>query len=189
MVDTTFYGLRLLHEPGRVFTPRPTTELLVAEALELEPRRIADVGTGSGAIAVALAVHEPRAEVWATDICADAVAVARANVARHRVAERVHVRRADLLDGVPGDLDLIVANLPYLPDSQHLAEYEDEPETAVYAPGDGLAYYRRLVASAEPLLRPRGRLAIQYRGRVLEAGRGELSALRQRLESPAWVAS
>jgi release factor glutamine methyltransferase len=188
-METTFYGLRLLYEPGRVFTPRPTTELVVAEALELDPRRVADVGTGSGAIAVAVATHEPRAEVWATDVCADAVRVARANAERHDVASRVHVVQADLLDGVPGELDLVVANLPYLPDSQRLAEYADEPEQAVYAPGDGLEYYRRLLAAAEPLLRAAGRLAIQYRGNVLVARRDELSALRERLECPAWVAS
>jgi release factor glutamine methyltransferase len=187
-METTFYGLPLFHEPGRVFTPRRTTELLVAEALELDPRRVADVGTGSGAIAVAIAAHAPRAEVWATDVCAEAVRVARANVERHRLGERVHVLQTDLLDGVPGALDLVVANLPYLPDSEHLAEYDEEPVAAVYAPGDGLAHYRRLLAAAEPLLRPEGRLMIQYRGHVLEAGRGELSALRQRLESPAWVA-
>ena len=188
-METTFYGLPLFHEPGRVFTPRRTTELLVAETLELDPRRVADVGTGSGAIAVAIAAHAPKTEVWATDVCAEAVRAARANVARHRLGARVHVLHADLLHGVPGELDLVVANLPYLPDSEHLPEYDDEPAAAVYAPGDGLAHYRRLLAAAESLLRPDGRLAIQYRGRVLEAGHAELSALRQRLECPAWVAS
>jgi len=188
-METTFYGLPLIHEPGRVFTPRPTTELLVAETLELDPRRVADVGTGSGAIAVAIASHAPNAEVWATDVCAEAVRVARANVERYGLGERVHVFQADLLDGVPGGLDLVVANLPYLPDSEHVPEYDDEPAAAVYAPGDGLAHYRRLLAAAQTSLRPEGRLVIQYRGRVLEAGSGELSALRQRLESPAWVAS
>jgi release factor glutamine methyltransferase len=189
MVETTFYGLPLLHQPGLVFTPRQATELLVAAALELEPERIADVGTGSGAIAVALAVHAPETEIWATDICPWSVAAARANVQRYGLQDRVHILQADLLNGVPGDLDLVVANLPYLPDSERLPEYADEPANAVYAPGDGLAYYRRLLAGAERLLRPRGRVAIQYRGRVLEAERGELSTLREQLECPTWVVS
>jgi release factor glutamine methyltransferase len=189
MGETSFYGLRLVHDPGHVFTPRPTTELLVAEALEIEPHRVADVGTGSGAIAVAIAVHASEAEVWATDICADAVRVAQANVDRLGVTDRVHVLQADLLDGVPGELDLVVANLPYLPDSERSPEYDDEPAAAVYAPGDGLDYYRRLLAAAESRLRPEGRVVIQFRAHMLEAGRAELSGLRQRLESPAWVVS
>jgi release factor glutamine methyltransferase len=189
MQETTFYGLRLVHEPGFVFTPRATTELLVAQALELEPRRIADVGTGSGAIAVALATHAPEAELWATDICARAVRIARANAERHGVADRVHVLQADLLDGVPGDLDLVLANLPYLPDSEPLPEYDGEPRAAVYAPGDGLDYYRRLLVAAESRLGPGGRVAIQFRAHVLEAGRAELSALREQLECSSWVVS
>jgi release factor glutamine methyltransferase len=189
MVETSFYGLPLLSARGRVFTPRATTELLVAEALELEPRRVADVGTGSGAIAVALAVHAPEAEIWATDTCADAIAIAAANAERHGVAEQVHVLHRDLLDGVPGALDLVVANLPYLPDRIHLPEYDDEPVAAVYAPGDGLWYYRRLVDAAEVRLRPEGSLLIQFRAQVLEARRDELSSLRDRLESAAWVVS
>ena len=70
-----------------------------------------------------------------------------------------------------------------------MPEYDEEPAAAVYAPGDGLTHYRRLLAAAKMSLRPEGRLMFQYRGHVLEAGRGELSALQQRLESPAWVAS
>ena len=188
-METTFYGLPLVYEPGRVFAPRRTTELLVAETLELDPHRVADVGTGSGAIAVAIAAHAPNAEVWATDVCGEAVRVACANVERHALGERVHVLQADLLDGVPPALDVVVANLPYLPDSEHVPEYDEEPAAAVYAPGDGLTHYRRLLAAAKMSLRPEGRLMFQYRGHVLEAGRGELSALQQRLESPAWVAS
>jgi release factor glutamine methyltransferase len=189
MSETTFYGLRLLHDPGRVFTPRPTTELLVAAALELDPRRVADVGTGSGAIAVAIATHAPEAEIWATDVCAQAVRLAHANADRLGVGRRVHVLQADLLDGVPGEIDLVVANLPYLPDAERSPEYAHEPPSAVYAPGDGLAYYRRLLAAADLRLSGDGRVAIQFRGHVLEADRAGLPGLRERLESLAWVAS
>ncbi len=90
----TFYDLQLETAPGRVFTPRPTTEQLVEAALDRidgVPMRIADVGTGSGAIAVALAVNNPNVEIWATDTNEDAVELARANAERLGVADRVHV--------------------------------------------------------------------------------------------------
>jgi release factor glutamine methyltransferase len=141
-METTFYDLPFVLAPGRVFSPRPATERLVGAALERidgGPKRIADVGTGSGAIAVALAVNKPEIEVWAVDASRDAVALARKNAERNGVAARVHVLHGDLLEPVPVPVDVVVANLPYLPDSLHDPEYDDEPDDAVYAPGDGLA--------------------------------------------------
>ena len=139
----TFKGLDVAVATGRVMTPRQTSELLVDAAVAAAgegPVRIADVGTGSGAIALALATALPQAEVIATDTSAEAVLLARANVARLGVGERVSVVHGNLLDPVEGPLDAIVANLPYLP----LAEIErhpdiaGEPLEAVFAGGDGL---------------------------------------------------
>jgi release factor glutamine methyltransferase len=178
----SFGGIRLLTAPGEVMTPRPATEVLVdvaAERIGDQPGRVADVGTGSGAIAVALALRAPWAEIWATDTSPAAVALARANVARHGLGDRINVQRADLLDGVPGDLDLVVANLPYLPEAlrDERPELAGEPSQAVFAPGDGLQDYRRLVAICSHMLRREGALAIQFHRRVLVAEPTELAGL------------
>jgi release factor glutamine methyltransferase len=179
----SFYGLPLLTSPGRVMTPRPATEQLVAAAAERigERRaRVVDVGTGSGAIAVSLALAAPRAEIWATDLSAAAVLLARANARRLGVADRVHAVRSDLLERVPGRLDLIVANLPYLP-SEDRARYPElavEPDDAVFAAGDGLDPYRRLLDSAGERLTATGAVVLQLHRRVVVAEWDELTALR-----------
>src|SRR5919202_700670 len=103
-METTFYDLPFTLAPGRVFSPRPATERLVRAALDRidgGERRVADVGTGSGAIAVALAVARPEIDVWAVDKNPDAVALARENAARNGVSDRVHVVEGNLLDPVP----------------------------------------------------------------------------------------
>jgi release factor glutamine methyltransferase len=186
-MKTTFYDLPLETAPGRVFTPRPTTERLVEAALERidgVPMRIADVGTGSGAVAVALAVNKPNVEVWATDTNEAAVELAQANAEKLGVADRVHVIRGDLLDPLPAPVDLIVANLPYLPESEHDSRYDDEPEDAVYAPGDGLDIYRRLLdACRDGKLKTGGSVLLQYDGRAYEADCWQLEDLRARLEA------
>jgi release factor glutamine methyltransferase len=179
---TPFSGIHLLCVPGEVMVPRPATEALVDQALaRLGDRaaRVADVGTGSGAIAVALALRAPRARIWATDTSAAAVQLARANVSRHGLGDRVDVLHADLLDGVPGALDLVVANLPYLPDSLRplRPELAGEPPEAVFAPGDGLGHYRGLLAACRHALRPDGAVAIQYHRRVIVAEADELEEL------------
>jgi release factor glutamine methyltransferase len=168
---TSFGGIRLLTAPGEVMTPRPATLALVDVAatwLGDRPARVADVGTGSGAIAVALALRAPQAEIWATDTSSAAVALARANVSRHGLGDRVCVRHADLLEGIPDDLDLVVANLPYLSAELRDArpELAGEPPEAVFASGDGLDHYRRLVAICSRNLCPDGALAIQLHRRV-----------------------
>jgi len=184
--DATFFGLPLFTVPGEVMTPRPASEQLVATAagrIGERPARVADVGTGCGAIAVALAVVAPRAEIWATDVSPAAVLVARANAHRFGVQDRVHALRGDLLAPVPGELDLILANLPYLPEADR-GRYGDlraEPEDAVFAAGDGLGHYRRLLAEAEPRLSPGGAIAIQLHRRVFIAEREGLAALRATL--------
>jgi release factor glutamine methyltransferase len=178
-METSFCGLPLLTAPGQVMTPRPATEQLVATAAARigdRPARVADVGTGTGAIAVSLADAAPRAEIWASDVSAAAVLLARANAHRFGVADRVHAVRGDLLDPLPGELDLIVANLPYLPRGDARPELAGEPEQAVYADGDGLGLYRRLFAEAEEKLRPDGALVIQLHRRVFVAERSILRA-------------
>jgi release factor glutamine methyltransferase len=190
----SFNGLRLLSAPGRVMTPRPASEQLVAAAaarVGARPARIADVGTGSGAIAIAIATVCPRAVIWATDASRCAVALARENVRRHQLQGRVVVRRGDLLGPVPGLLDLIVANLPYLAAASAAdhSELEREPFAAVFAAGDGLEPYRRLVDTAPGRLAEDGVLLLQLHRRVVTAGLAELPALRAALDTPALSAS
>ena len=181
-MTTRFHGYTFVTDPGRVFSPRATTEKLVDAALERigeGPARVADVGTGSGAIAITLALRLPNVEVWASDTCGSALALASFNA--ERLGAQVHLVRGDLLDGIPRNLDLIVANLPYLAPGSH--GYDDEPEAAVFSSGDGLDHYRRLLAGAADHLTVNGGLLIQFDGEVLEAERSELPWLRARLES------
>jgi release factor glutamine methyltransferase len=161
-------------------TPRPATEALVEAAVEWlgdRPALVADVGTGSGAVAVAIASRAPRARIWATDTSRAAVGLARANVSRHGLGERVSVLRGDLLEGVPGDLDLVIANLPYLAERLRplRPELAGEPPDAVFGEGDGLGHYRRLVDACATALRPDGLLAIQLHGRVVLSGAAQLA--------------
>jgi release factor glutamine methyltransferase len=167
---------------GRVMTPRPASERLIDAAVAItgdRPARIADVGTGSGAIAVALAAALPRAEVFATDTSAAAVLLARVNVGRLGLADRVTVLHGNLLDPVPGALDLIVANLPYLPraEASRHPELAGEPPDAVFAGGDGVDAYRALIAASRDRLIADGSLVIQLRRRVLAASRDQLDTL------------
>ncbi len=165
----------------RVLVPRPETELLVETALCVAPdaRRVLDVGTGSGAIAAALARERPAARVWATDVAADALAVARVNLARH--APAVGLVRGDLLAPFgAGAFDLVVSNPPYVADGDvaRLApEVRDhEPRVALAAGPDGLAALRALVVDAPRVLAPGGWL-------VVEVGAGQASAVRQAVEA------
>jgi release factor glutamine methyltransferase len=186
MGTVLFNGLALATAPGQVMTPRAASEQLVAAAcarLAGRPARVADVGTGSGAIAVAIANVCPNVEIWATDISRSAVALARANVRRHGLEDRVIVRHGDLLTPVPGPVDLIVANLPYVAAStadQH-PDLLSEPAAAVFAAGDGLEPYRRLVDAAATQLVDGGALLLQLNRRVVEASRSELPVLRAAL--------
>jgi release factor glutamine methyltransferase len=181
-MQAEFHGLTFITDPGRVFSPRATTEKLVDAALARlgdAPARVADVGTGSGVVAVTLALRAPQVEVWASDTCGDALRIATANA--ERLGAQVHIVRGDLLDGLPRDLDLIVANLPYL--APGAPGYDDEPEAAVFSTGDGLDHYRRLLSGAGDHLAEGGGVILQFDGQVLEAERSELPWLRSRLES------
>jgi release factor glutamine methyltransferase len=187
-----FGDLELRAWPRVVMVPRATTERLVGEAVGLldgGPSLVADVGTGSGAIALVLAARVPLAEVWAIDTSADAISLATANARRLGLDDRVHALVGDLLDGAPDELDLVVANLPYLPDrlaaDPDYADLADEPHDAVFAPGDGLGHYRRLLRQAKTRLSPAGSVLLQYRGDVFGASRDELDELLAELEASA----
>jgi release factor glutamine methyltransferase len=187
-MTTSFYDLDLLTAPGRVFMPRPATERLVDKALERInglPVRIADVGTGTGAVAIALAVNRPQVEVWATDTNPEAVELAEENARRHGVQDRVHVLQGNLLEPIPDPVELVVANLPYLAETKHDATYDDEPDDAVYAAGDGLAHYRGLLDACRDgkLISPGGTVLIQFHRDALTADCWQLEDLRGRLEA------
>jgi release factor glutamine methyltransferase len=189
-----FYGFELETAPGLVMTPRRTTEALVDAAVAHVgdlPARIADVGTGSGAFALALASRLPNAEIWASDLSPAAVELARFNAARHGFADRIHMAEGDLLDPIPAPVCLVVANLPYLPDELRddpaYAEYATEPAEAIFSPEGGLGLYRRLLSAADERLDAEGALIIQFRRELLKADRSRLHALRDRLELAALV--
>ncbi len=159
-----FYGLRFLVDP-RVLIPRPETEALVDTAREVIAGRaltVVDVGTGSGAIAVAIAAHEQRVRVIATDSSRDALAVAEANAFAGGVADRVEFRLGDLLAPITERVDVVCANLPYLPDASvdkwvgERSSLAFEPRDAVVAGADGLDVIRRCVADLPRVLAPHG---------------------------------
>ena len=165
-----FWGLEL--EVTRdVLIPRPATELIVESIQELFPDRsvplsIADVCTGCGCVAVAIAHERPTATVRGTDISRPALEVARRNAARHGVADRVTFRHGDLLEGVSGTFDAIVANPPYVIDRARPAlqpEVRDhEPPVALFGGVDGLTLVTRLVAAAPACLRSGGFLIFEF---------------------------
>jgi release factor glutamine methyltransferase len=168
-----FWSLDLDVTPD-VLIPRPETERLVEIALTLaaelrdgEPLWILDLGTGSGAIAIALARELPGGEVWATDISPSALSVAYRNAARHRVADRTHFVQSDLFAdlSVAGPFDLILANPPYIRRSE-IANLEPdvsrwEPPNALDGGVDGLDYYRRIAGDAFDYLSPNGALVVE----------------------------
>ena len=185
MKTVEFGGLEIVTSAG-VMIPRETSRGLVACAAEHlgdGPGTVVDVGTGSGAIALAVAQAAPKAVVWATDVSKAAVELAALNAQRAGLSHRIAVRRGDLLDPVLGTADVIVANLPYLPLAER-AEHLDlvsEPVGAVFAAGDGLGIVRRLVTAAQRRLAPDGLLALQVRGRVHAARTADLQALDRML--------
>jgi release factor glutamine methyltransferase len=173
-----FWSLDLAVD-GRVLIPRPDTETAVEEALARldersteTPARVADVGTGSGAIALALAKARPGAAVFATDVSADALAVARANGERLQLPVTfLEGHLAEPLAGLDG-FDLIVANLPYVRSEEIAglaAEVRAEPRLALDGGADGLDLVRALVGEARAVLAPGGAL-------VLEIGAGQAEA-------------
>jgi release factor glutamine methyltransferase len=166
-----FYGLDFNVNPA-VLIPRPESELLVEKALSIAKNRtisiIADIGTGSGAIAVSLAVNLPRAKIYATDISAAALKVAYANCRKHGVADRVHLLQGSLLEPLREPVDLIVANLPYVRKAE--LNPESEPPLALDGGADGIKLIERLCRKAGDKLKVGGWL-------LLEIGQGHREAV------------
>jgi release factor glutamine methyltransferase len=221
-----FWGLDFIVSPA-VLIPRPETEHLVEAVLELvsvadseekpeqkpdqeqgqEQRagapaphglRIVDVGTGSGAIALALARELPTIEIHATDISFDALEVARANAARHDLTSRIAFHHADLLEGFPpASFDFVVSNPPYVgeseEDSVQLEVRKFEPRKAVFAGPTGMEVIERLITQAQTVLRPGGWLVFEISGTIADPVRRLLSswdevAIRNDLQGIARVA-
>jgi release factor glutamine methyltransferase len=180
--EQEFFGLTFAVTQD-VLIPRPETEHLVETLLTRvphdQPLRIVDVGTGSGAVAVALAHSLPLAQVTLLDISEAALAVARQNVETHRVADRVRSLKSDLLSGVAGErFDAVVSNPPYVAeadrDSLERQVRDYEPASALFAGPSGLDAYNRLIPQAHDALNPRGWL-------LMEIGQGQRDALARLL--------
>jgi release factor glutamine methyltransferase len=220
-----FWGLDLIVSPA-VLIPRPETEHVVEAVLELakpkiverrascEPAlfcrspeqsrggsrrvRVVDVGTGSGAIALALAKELPSAEIHATDISPQALEVARANVARHELTSRIEFHQTNLLDGFsPASFDFVVSNPPYVGNSEEesvqLEVRKFEPRNAVFAGPTGMEVIERLISQAREALAPGGGLVFEISGTIADRVRHLLSswdevAIRNDLQGIARVA-
>jgi release factor glutamine methyltransferase len=181
--ETEFFGLPF-HVTRDVLIPRPETEHSVEKVLELAAQfqspRIVDIGTGSGAIAIALASKLPHAQITAIDISSAALAIATENAVHNGIAERLRFLEGDLLAPVTGDqFDIVVSNPPYVAEADRASlsvEVRDyEPSSALFAGDDGLAIYRRLIPQALTALAPAGLI-------VLEIGCGQDAAIRLLLE-------
>ena len=182
-----FWGLEFDVSPA-VLIPRPETELIIEEALASLLRRdvvrhIVDVGTGSGCLAVTLAVEFPPAQVTATDTSREALEVAYRNAIRHNVIGRIAFVQGDLLQDVAGPADLIVSNPPYVPAGDaatlqpEVARYE--PSSALYGGDDGLDVIRRLFGSARQHLADGGWLIVEF-------GFGQEAAVREAAREAGW---
>lgn len=164
---TDFAGLEFLVDK-RVLIPRPETaelvELLLAENPD-ENVRMVDVGTGSGAIALAVAQKRPTWEVWASDISKEALQVAELNRDRLDLQERVNLQQSDLLTDLTGPFDIIVSNPPYIAwedrEEVGLNVLHSEPHTALFAEEDGLALYRKLATESRTSLKPTGKIYLE----------------------------
>ncbi|MBI2966107.1 MAG: peptide chain release factor N(5)-glutamine methyltransferase [Chloroflexi bacterium] len=162
-----FYGREFAVDP-RVLIPRPETELLVERAKSFAGQlsapgrttlRVADVGTGSGILAITLALELSRAEVHAVDVSAGALEVARGNATRHRVENRVRFHQGDLASPLSGTFDVVVANLPYIRSGDLAGRQPElgfEPRSALDGGDDGMRYVGPLIADLPRLLAERG---------------------------------
>lgn len=160
----SFFGLSLQVD-ARVLDPRPDTETLVEWALERLPhggnQRVLDLGTGSGAVALALQHQRPALHVTGVDASPDALAVASANAQRLNLP--VHFIHSDWMDNVPGPFELIVSNPPYVADGDlHLAALTHEPLEALTSGADGLDDIRQIIAQAPSRLTPGGWLLLEH---------------------------
>jgi len=189
-----FWGMDLIVSPA-VLIPRPETEHVIEVVLELQTPdlrrqtshgtdeglksevrglrsvvRIVDVGTGSGAIALALAKELPDAEILATDISSAALEIARANAARHQRSSRIRFHQADLLEGLGSNFDFVVSNPPYVGESEadqvQMEVRKFEPRNAVFAGPTGVEVIERLIPQAYAALRPGGWLVMEVSGTI-----------------------
>lgn len=170
-----------------VLIPRPETEIIVDEALAFarqhDCRHIVDVGTGSGCLAVSIAVQLPGAQVTAVDASEAALVVARRNALRHGVDGRVRFQHGDLLHGLAAPADLIVANPPYVPESDAPSLQEEvvryEPHIALFGGATGLDVMERLCATASDHLAEGGRLIVEF-------GFGQSARVKALAEAAGW---
>jgi release factor glutamine methyltransferase len=175
-----FWGMDLIVTPA-VLIPRPETEHVIETVLDCvgrapspaSPLHIADIGTGSGCIALALAKELPNAEIHATDISTAALEIARANAARHQLEHRIQFHQGDLLAGFEDNsFDLIVSNPPYVGESEidqvQLEVRKFEPRSAVFAGPTGVEVIARLIPQAHAALKPGGWLVMEISGTIAE---------------------
>lgn len=174
-----FWGMDLIVTPA-VLIPRPETEHVIETVLEIvaheapssSPIRIVDVGTGSGAIALALAKELPGAEIDATDVSTAALEIARANTARHQLEKRIQFYEADLLGNLNPPFDVVVSNPPYVGESEEdqvqLEVRKFEPRTAVFAGATGTDVIARLIPQARAVLRPGGWIVMEISGTIVD---------------------
>lgn len=186
-----FYGIDF-YVDSRALIPRPESELLVEITLEFVRQRLpageafslVDVGTGSGALAIAVALHLPQANIYAVDVSAQALEVARINCEKHGVTEQVHLLLGDMLEPLPEPVTVILANLPYVTDvemPQLMPEIRDfEPVVALAGGADGLEKVRQLLPQAKERLLPGGLLLME-----IGQGQGTVAAALARSYFPA----
>ncbi len=186
-----FWGLDFI-VTAAVLIPRPETEHVVEAVLELAAKysqtsvpalRIADIGTGSGCIAAALAHELTHSEVYATDISPAALEIAGINAARHQLLERIHLRETDLISGFDESFfDFVVSNPPYVGESEedtvHLEVRKFEPRNAVFAGPTGLEIIARLIPQARLALRPNGWLVMEISGTIVDGVKNLLQEWR-----------
>jgi len=189
---TSFCGLELAVNP-HVLIPRPETELLAERGWQflnqlpdLNSAAALDIGTGSGCLAIALAVKCPRARVQAVERSTEALAVARQNAERHAVAERIQFLQSDGFDALPAGsgFELISSNPPYIATAELETLQPEvgrhEPRLALDGGADGLDFFRRMAAGAGPFLKSGGQL-------MLEFGDGQAEAIREMFERQKWI--
>jgi release factor glutamine methyltransferase len=170
-----FYGKDFYVDP-RVLIPRPETELLVEKTIEMVRRyrysSIADIGTGSGCIAVTLAKELPRTKIIATDLSPYAVEIAAQNIKSHGLTGKIKLLQGNLLEPLPKSVDIIVANLPYVKKADAALPYE--PKIALNGGEDGLDIIREIIKQAPGKLKKRGAL-------LLEIGLGQSDEVKNLL--------
>lgn len=189
--STSFCGLEMAVNRN-VLVPRPETELLAEEGWKFladsstENKTALDFGTGSGCIAIALAVKCPNAEVFAVDISSEALEIAKQNAATHKVTERIKFLQGDGFNALPANVqfDFIISNPPYIASKEIgtlQAEVKDfDPRGALDGGADGLDFYRRLAVETKPFLKTGGKLMVEF-------GDGQAEDIRKIFEGEMWI--